>query len=125
MIDIAVAFICACLAGMGVGGGGLLVIYLTLIKKTDQVTAQGINLVFFVVCMTVALIMHIKNKRIYKNILPIAIPFCILGGMTGSFLALFLPSEILRFILGGFLIISGILSLVQKSAGRVLSEKPF
>ena len=49
MFDIIISFICALLAGMGVGGGGILIIYLTLFKNLPQATAQGINLLFFVV----------------------------------------------------------------------------
>ena len=48
-MKIAIAsFIIALLSGMGIGSGGLLVIYLTLLEKVPQLTAQGINLLFFI-----------------------------------------------------------------------------
>ena len=47
IIDTVVAFFASALAAMGVGGGGLLVIYLTLVRATEQISAQGINLFFF------------------------------------------------------------------------------
>ena len=46
-IDIAFTFVFAALAGMGIGSGGLLVLYLTLIRGTPQLSAQGFNLLFF------------------------------------------------------------------------------
>ena len=43
----AVSFLVACLCGMGAGGGGLMVLYLTAMLKISQAEAQGINLLFF------------------------------------------------------------------------------
>ena len=42
------SFLIAVLSGLGVGSGGLLVIYLTLVEKVPQLTAQGTNLIFFI-----------------------------------------------------------------------------
>ena len=47
LLDIIVSFAIALLSGLGVGSGGLLVIYLTLYAGTPQLQAQGVNLVFF------------------------------------------------------------------------------
>ncbi len=47
MIESVVGFITALLAGLGIGGGGLLVIYLVLWTNCEQLSAQGINLLFF------------------------------------------------------------------------------
>ena len=113
LLDIIVSFLCAGLAGLGVGGGGLLVIFLTMIRNTSQTEAQGINLVFFVVGMIPAFILHLKRKRIYKKILPIALPFCISGGVLGSYIASLLKTETLKSIFAWFLIISGIFSLFK------------
>ena len=113
MLDITVAFLCSLLAGMGVGGGGLLIIYLTLIKNMPQDTAQGINLAFFVVSMALSLIIHIKTRSVYKSILPIALPFCIMGGILGSVLASHIHTQTLKLFFGFFLIICGIISLVK------------
>ncbi len=112
-LDIIIAFLCACLAGMGVGGGGLLVIFLSVFKNMPQAEAQGINLVFFVVSMIPALILHMKMGRIYKKILPIALPLCIFGGVLGSYIASYMETELLKSIFGWFLILSGVFSLFK------------
>lgn len=35
------------LSGMGVGGGSLLIVLLSAFMQVEQVTAQGVNLVYF------------------------------------------------------------------------------
>ena len=46
-IDILATLLVATLSGMGLGSGGLMVIYLTLIRHVSQLPAQGFNLLFF------------------------------------------------------------------------------
>ena len=43
-----VAFFIAILSGLGVGSGGLLVIWLTMVEGMDAIGARGLNLLFFV-----------------------------------------------------------------------------
>lgn len=42
------AFLTALLAGMGVGSGGLFVVFLTVFLDYPQLAAQGLNLYFFI-----------------------------------------------------------------------------
>lgn len=51
-------------SGFGIGGGSLLVLYLTAVNNIPQRTAGGINLLYFIGCAPFALIGHAKNKRI-------------------------------------------------------------
>ena len=46
------------LASMGLGGGGILIIYLTIFAGIEQATAQGINLVFFIPISIVAILIY-------------------------------------------------------------------
>jgi uncharacterized membrane protein YfcA len=52
------------ISGFGIGGGSLLVLYLTAVKGTAQYTAGGINLLYFIGCAPAALMGHIKNKLV-------------------------------------------------------------
>ncbi|MBQ4617202.1 MAG: sulfite exporter TauE/SafE family protein [Clostridia bacterium] len=52
------------LSGMGVGGGTLLVLYLTTFAGVDPKAAAAINLVFFLGCAPWAIVQHAKAKRI-------------------------------------------------------------
>ena len=62
-----VSFICAILCGLGLGGGNLLVVYLTRIAGFDQQSAQGLGLIFFVSSTAVCLVIHAVKKRINKS----------------------------------------------------------
>ena len=55
------------LSGFGVGGGSLLMLYLTMFAGVQQFAAGGINLLYFIVCAPAALYSHIKNKLVDKQ----------------------------------------------------------
>ena len=60
----AAGFLAGSAGALGLGGGGFLLLYLTLFESTGQFKAQGINLLFFIPCAIVALIIHVKNGLI-------------------------------------------------------------
>jgi len=118
IIDIIVSFLCAVSASLGIGGGGLLVVYLTSFKDISQRDAQGINLLFFVTTMSVALIYHkFKRRIITKNILYI-LPPCISGGILGSLLAKNMDQKILKVLFGAFLVFCGISYLMREIGSK-------
>ena len=47
ILDALAVLLCACVSAMGLGGGGVLILYLTLLRDTPQMIAQGVNLLFF------------------------------------------------------------------------------
>ena len=122
-VDMIAAIIMGALSGMGIGGGGLLVIYLTLIRGADQISAQGINLYFFVFASIAALFIHCRKRRInYSLVLLIAafgMPVSFLGGLLASVTDPYL----LRKIFGIMLIIAGGISLVRMAIPYVTAKK--
>ena len=50
------------LSGFGIGGGSLLILYMTSFTEVNQYAAGGINLLYFLFCAPAALVSHIKNK---------------------------------------------------------------
>ena len=48
VIDILAGILIGTLTGMGIGGGGLLVIYLTAVRGMQQLSAKACNLLFFI-----------------------------------------------------------------------------
>ena len=98
---------------MGVGGGGLLVIYLTLFEGTEQLIAQGANLCFFILCGLASTIYSAKKKRIaWKTTVPLSISGAI-ACIIGSILASQINPHLLRKVFGGMLILSGSASLIS------------
>ena len=47
------SFVSGLLGAMGIGGGSVLIIYLTTVLSLEQKAAQGINLVFFIFTLLV------------------------------------------------------------------------
>ena len=113
-LNATVAFVIAVLSGLGVGSGGLLVIWLTLIG-VNALQARGMNLLFFVFSASTALIFHIKNKRRVKLslVLYLAI-FALVGTLIGAALGGRIDSSLLRRIFGGLLALSGAYTLIGR-----------
>ena len=123
VIDIISAFFMGALSGMGIGGGGLLVIYLTLIRGSDQISAQGINLYFFVFASIAALFVHCRKRRInYKAVLLLSsfgMPVSLLGGLLASVTDPYL----LRKFFGIMLILAGGISLFRMAIPYIRNKK--
>ena len=66
MVSFIVALITSVLSGLGIGGGGLLVIYLAFFTDTPQITAQGINLLFFIFSSIIFTSWEYYNTFVYK-----------------------------------------------------------
>jgi len=103
------------LGAMGMGGGGILVIYLTLALSTPQLMAQGINLLFFLPCAAISLIVNGKRKLVdWKRAL-----WIVLGGLPTTLLGIWLAGEIktkwLAWGFAGLLIFLGVKELFTKA----------
>lgn len=101
------------ITGFGIGGGTLLILWLTMVRSTDQLAAQGINLLYFLPSAACALISHIKNR----NVLWRAVIFGTVAGVPITvFAALFaagIDTSLLKRIFGGFLIVVGFSELLR------------
>lgn len=121
IINMTAAALIACLAGLGIGGGGLLVIYLTLVLKTEQLTAQGINLIFFIFSALASLCIHFKKRRINIRTVALLAITGIAGSVLGSYISHNIEVEILRKIFGGLLIFSGVTVFLGRREDRNFS----
>lgn len=102
------------LSGFGIGGGTLLLIYMTVFAGLDQRTAQGINLLYFLPAAATALPTHIRNGYIAKSILAPAILAGLAGTALTAWIATSLDTELLHRIFGGYLILVGLRELFHK-----------
>lgn len=118
MILFLVGLISGIISGMGIGGGAILIPALTVVADLEQHLAQGTNLLFFIPTAIVALITHIKNKRInFKLSIPLII-FGLLGVYAGSRIAIAAPGNLLRKFFGAFLFLSGIYEALRRGKER-------
>ena len=113
-VTLAVATILGFLSGLGVGGGSLLILWLTAIMDTDPQTARGINLLFFIPAAVITCILRIKSGKLQiKPLLPAIIPACIAAAVF-SWLSTLLDVEILKKLFGAILLIAGIRELFYR-----------
>ena len=115
-----IALIIAVLSGMGVGGGGLLVIYLTLFEGTEQLIAQGANLCFFIISALASTLYSIKKGRIAWRTTLVMSCAGIIGALVGSVIAGVIEPGILKKMFGIMLVFGGTYSLF----GKAKQKKP-
>lgn len=111
MIEFVMGYLTAALAGLGIGGGGLLVIYLALIEKLPQLKAQGINLLFFIFSSAAAMAVHIFKRRIPLKLTLILATSGVAGACVGNMITGKIGENLLRIMFGILLVISGIIAL--------------
>lgn len=100
-------------AGMGMGGGTLLIPVLIIFFNIAQQQAQGINLLAFIPCAIVSLIIHIKNKLVnFKIGLPILFTG-IIASVFASVLAVNTNSKLLQIMFGVFLLVVGVYQAIS------------
>jgi len=113
-VVLAVSTVLGFLAGIGVGGGSLLIMWLTLVLGMDYPQARIINLLFFLPSAIVASVFRWKQGKLeIKKILPAIIAGCIAAGGF-SWLSTKLDIGLLKKLFGGLLLITGIRELFYR-----------
>lgn len=106
------------LAGIGVGGGSLLILWLTLVLGMDHPQARIINLLFFLPSAIVASFFRWKQGKLeIKKVLPAIIVGCVAAGVC-SFLSSSMDIALLKKLFGGLLILTGIRELMYKPKSK-------
>ncbi len=118
IFDVIISFVLAALSGLGVGGGGLFVIFLAIFTDTPQLIAQGMNLLFFIFSASSSLIIHLTHRKIYVSLVVVLILSGTLGAIFGTFVSQKIDPNILRKIFGAMLVITGIFTLKKGRGGR-------
>ncbi|MBQ6380370.1 MAG: sulfite exporter TauE/SafE family protein [Clostridia bacterium] len=105
VLNSAVSVVAGFLGAIGVGGGSVLILYLTLFLSMPQLQAQGTNLLFFIPCSVVGLCFHIKHKLVdFRQALPL-IFFGAAGVLLGFFLNRHFDETLLRKFFGAFVLL--------------------
>lgn len=102
------------LAGIGIGGGSLLILWLTLFVGMEQAEARIINLLFFLPSALVATLFRWKQGSLQlQKILPAIIAGCLFAAIF-SMIGNRLDTSILKKLFGGLLLITGIRELFYR-----------
>ncbi|MGN1013990.1 MAG: TSUP family transporter [Butyricicoccus sp.] len=113
---IVVGAVTGILSGFGVGGGSLLILWLTIVGGVEQLTASGINLLYFLCCAPPALVSHFRNRLIVREaLLWCALSGCLLSPLA-SYCATIISSSLLRRAFGVLLLILGTKELFHRKS---------
>ena len=102
------------LAGLGIGGGSLLIIWLTLIVGVSPPEARWINLVFFLTAAGAVSIFRWKKGQLnLRRLLPVIITGCIAAAVF-SWLRRYIPTQLLNKGFGFLLLFTGVRELLYR-----------
>ena len=101
------------LGGMGMGGGTLTIPLLRIFFGVDQHIAQAANLISFIPMAAVTLVIHFKNRLIEKKGVLTIILAGLLSCASGAYLASLTPSDVLKKVFGGFLLLLSVIQFVS------------
>lgn len=106
-------------SAMGFGSGAILVIWLTSQMSYSQLQAQGVNLMFFIPCALLSLVILAKKGLVnISEAIPLGVGGAI-GIIAGHLVLPLIPSELLSKLFGIFVIL---LSLQQLFKGRKIKS---
>lgn len=108
MFEILVGGISGIVSALGMGGGTVLIVILSIFLGMEQHKAQATNVVFFIPTSITAIIMNIKNKTIKWDYAKVICPFGIIGAIIGALISVNLDTHTLKKIYGVFLAIIAI-----------------
>ncbi len=102
------------LAGLGVGGGSLLMLWLTVVRGMAHTDARTINLLFFLPCALTATFFRWRQGVIRTKELTPAIAAGCICAAAGTFLSSHIHLELLKKLFGGLLIVTGVRELLYR-----------
>lgn len=102
------------LSGLGIGGGSLLIVWLTGILHMDALTAKSINLMFFVPSALIACIIRYKNGQLKLQIPLYGMVSGCIFAILGNWLSTQLDTAIIKKLFGIILIVTGSKELLYR-----------
>ena len=105
------------LTGAGIGGGTLLLVYLTNFGGVEQRQAQGINLLYFLLTAPPALYGHLKNGLVDKQLALRAGAAGVVAAALTAWLTAGLDTDLLRRAFGVFTVLVGLREVFCKKEG--------
>lgn len=109
-----VAIILGFLAGLGVGGGSLLILWLTVAVGMEYAAARTVNLLFFLPSALICTLFRRKQGSVkLKKILPAILCGCITAAVS-ALIGQHIQTDMLKKVFGGLLLFTGLKELFYK-----------
>ena len=113
LISLTIATLFGFLAGMGVGGGSLLLLWLTQVVMMPQSQARILNLLFYLPAALIATLLQKKKQFRKEIILPALLAGCT-SALCFTILSRYLDISLLKKGLGGILIFTGLREILYR-----------
>lgn len=102
------------LSGLGVGGGSLLILWLTLVLNMEHNLARSLNLLFFIPCAIITSLFRWKQGALdIKKVIPAIIGGCISAAIF-SIISRTIDIAMLKKLFGILLLCTGVRELFYK-----------
>lgn len=111
---VAVGAVLGFLSGLGVGGGSLLLLWLTLVLGADQSHARLMNLMFFIPCALAATLLRSRRSRPDWGLTLPAVAAGLAGALIGNLTGPALNIDLLKKAFGVLFLLCGIRELRYK-----------
>ena len=106
------------LSGLGIGGGSLLILWLTMVLGMEPETARSINLLFFLPAAAVSCYFRRKQGLLnLKKVIPAIAAGCI-GAVLGTWLGGYLNTQLIKKGFGILLLATGFREILWKPAKK-------
>lgn len=117
------AIVSGVIAGMGMGGGTLLIPMLTIIMGVSQEVAQATNLLVFVPSGIICTIIYAKDKLVDFKTGGIITAGASILAIIAALVAVKLESKILKIIFACFIIALGLIQLIVFIVKKIKAKK--
>ena len=118
LLSVLAGFMTGILSAWGVGGGSLLIVYMTVFAGVPQQAAQGTNLLYFLPTSSTALYSHLRNRLIEKSL---AWPAILAGSLTtlgASLLVTAIDTHLMKRLFGTFIMAIGLTEVFRKGGKK-------
>lgn len=108
MLAIVFGIISGIVTGLGMGGGTILILLLSLFMNMEQHIAQATNLIFFIPTSLSAILINLKQKNVDKKLAITISIYGIIGAVVGAKISENISSQNLRKYFAIFILIIAI-----------------
>ena len=110
------------LSGLGIGGGSLLVLWLTIVLGTDPQIARSVNLLFFIPSALISCALRLKKGQLnLRPFLPVILSGCV-ASAAFSWISTVVEITWLKKSFGIILIAAGIKEICYRNEEKGSSE---
>ena len=111
------------LAGLGVGGGSLLILWLTLVLQLQYPDAKVLNLLFFLPSAIIASLFRWKQGSLpIKKVLQAILAGCVAAALCGWF-GKNIDTAYIKKAFGGLLLFTGIREILYKPKPKIAGQE--